>query len=186
MKYIFVMMKWNCINIFPVLLDNTYILVTHHKVGVDSMLEGNTDEIRMEIRSCFVKKHEYWERRRGARNWIARIRGLDRQYGYKREFLEMVQVGGEKVFHLEDFHLGGIYEIASIYTAGKSQYTSLRGTYECVEVRKDQITLRYATQDEVFERLSGEDKSLVAENLVQQLLKVVTKDQAVNLIHQHG
>ena len=25
------------------------------------MLEGNTDEIKMEINTCFVKRHEYWE-----------------------------------------------------------------------------------------------------------------------------
>ncbi|MGD2250382.1 MAG: tyrosine-type recombinase/integrase [Candidatus Methanofastidiosia archaeon] len=68
------------------------------------MLEGDTDEIRMEIHSCFVKKHECWEKR--GKNWIARITGLDKKYGYKREFLETVKVGTEKVFRLEDFHIG--------------------------------------------------------------------------------
>jgi len=51
------------------------------------MLEGNTDEIRMEIHSQFVEQHEYWESRRG-KNWIAKITGLDTKYGYKREFLK--------------------------------------------------------------------------------------------------
>jgi len=54
------------------------------------MLEGNTDEIKMEISSCFVKKHEYWDSRRGGKNWIAKITGLDKKYGYKREFLQTV------------------------------------------------------------------------------------------------
>ena len=57
------------------------------------MLKENTDEIRMEIQSCFVKTHEYWEKRRGGKNWIAHITGLDKKYGYKREFLETVKVG---------------------------------------------------------------------------------------------
>jgi hypothetical protein len=37
------------------------------------MLEGNTDEIRMEINACFVKRHEYWEKY--GKTWIANILG---------------------------------------------------------------------------------------------------------------
>ena len=76
------------------------------------MLEGNSDEIRMEINSCFVKTHEYWEKRRGGKNWIAHITGLDTTYGYKREFLQTVRLGRKTVFRLEDFHVGEIYEVA--------------------------------------------------------------------------
>ncbi|MBU7027218.1 MAG: hypothetical protein HXS48_09765 [Theionarchaea archaeon] len=84
------------------------------------MLEGNTDEIRMEIHSQFVEQHKYWESRRG-KNWIAKITGLDTKYGYKREFLKSVKAGTKKVFHLEDFHIGEIYEIGSVYTGGGRQ-----------------------------------------------------------------
>ncbi len=59
---------------------------------------GNFDEIRMEITSCFVKKHEYWVKRRRGKNWIARIAGLDTRYDYKREFLETTRIGREKAF----------------------------------------------------------------------------------------
>jgi len=82
----------------------------------------------MEISSCFVKKHEYWERCTGGKNWIAKITGPDKKYGYKREFLQTVSVGREKVFHLEDFHIGEIYEIASMYTAGGNRHINVRGT----------------------------------------------------------
>ena len=57
------------------------------------MLKGDTNEIRMEIQSCFVKKHECWENR--GKNWIARITGLDKKYGYKREILETAKVGSK-------------------------------------------------------------------------------------------
>jgi len=149
------------------------------------MLEGNTDEIRMEIQSCFVKTHEYWEKRRGGKNWIAHITGLDKKYGYKREFLETVKVGKKKVFQLEDFHVGEIYEVASMYTAGVSKYVRVRDTYECVEITEDQVVLSCVTQDEVIERFGENNGDLVAKSLVQQLLKVVTKDEAINLIQHH-
>ena len=147
------------------------------------MLEGNTDEIRMEITSCFVKKHEYWESRRGGKNWIARITGLDKKYGYKREFLRTVSVGREKVFHLEDFHLGEIYEVASMYTAGGGRHINVRGTYECEEITEDHVLLRCCTQDEVIAGLS-ESRNYVAESLARQLLNIVTKDEAVTLISE--
>ena len=38
--------------------------------------------------------------------------------------------------------------------------------------------------EEVIERFGESNGDLVAESLVQQLLKVVTKDQAINLIQQ--
>jgi len=150
------------------------------------MLEGNTDEIRMEIQSCFVKTHEYWEKRRGGKNWVARITGLDTKFGYRRQFLETVKVGKKKVFQLEDFHVGEIYEVASMYTAGVSKCVHVRDTYECIEITEDQVVLSCVTQDEVIERFGENNGDLVAESLVEQLLKIVTKDQAINLIQQHG
>ncbi len=101
------------------------------------MLEGNTDEIRMEINSCFVKTQEYWEKRHGGKNWVAHITGLDKKYGYKREFLQTVKVGKAKVFQLEDFRLGEIYEVASTYTAGAIKCVHVRGIYECIEITED-------------------------------------------------
>jgi len=140
----------------------------------------------MEIQSCFVKTHEYWQKRRGGKNWIAHITGLDKKYGYKREFLETVKVGREKVFQLEDFHVGEIYEVASMYTAGISKCVHLRGAYECVEIIEDQVVMSCCTQDEVIEKFGENNGDLVAESLVQQLLRVATKDQALKLIQQHG
>ena len=131
------------------------------------MLEGNTDEIRMEINSCFVKTHEYWEKRRGGKNWVAHITGLDTTYGYKREFLQTTKVGREKVFQWEDFHIGEIYEVASMYTAGASKCVHVRGTYECEEITEDQVILRCITQDEVIGRFGETNGDAVAENLVK-------------------
>ena len=101
------------------------------------MLEGNTDEIRMEISSCFVKTHEYWEKRRGGRNW------------------EPICIGRETVFRLEDFHISEIYEKTSMYTAGASKCVHVRGAYECREIAEGQVILRCVTQDEVIEGLQA-------------------------------
>jgi hypothetical protein len=147
-------------------------------------VEENTDEISMVIHAQFVRTHEYWEKR--GKNWIARISGLDRKYGYNREFLETVTVGGEKVFHLEDFHLGCIYEIASVYTRRGTTCVKVKDTFECVKITDTCVVLRCVSRDEGYERLtSDENKEVIAENLIQQLLQVVTKEQAVTLI-QHA
>jgi hypothetical protein len=147
------------------------------------MLEGDINEIRMGINSCFVKRHEYWENGRG-KNWIARITGLDKKYGYKREFLEPVRIGTETVFRLEDFHIGEIYEIASI-SAGGVRHIKLKDAFECTEITETYIVLRYLTQEEVIERLGEENIHVIANSLVQQLLRIVTKDQALELIQRY-
>ena len=69
---------------------------------------------------------------------------------------------------------------------GVSKHVHVRGTYECVEITEDQVVLSCITQDEVIQRFGENNGDLVAESLVQQLLKVVTKDQALNLIQKHG
>lgn len=144
-------------------------------------MNGNTDEIRMEIVSWVVNPHQYWEKK--GKNWIARITGLDKTYGYKREFLETVKVGKEKVFLLKDFHLGDIYEVASIPRG--AQHYSVKDTFECVEIGSD-IVLRYVTQDEVIQKITENNQDIVAESLVQQLLRIVTKEKAVALIETMG
>ena len=147
------------------------------------MLERNTDEIRMEINSYFVKKHECWER--SGKNWVARITRLDKRYGYKREFLETTKVGTEKVFRLEDFHIGDFYEVVSI-KEGVAKRIKVKDAFECVEITETHVVLRYLIQEEVIQRLSEERTDVIAVNLVQQLLKIVTKDQAVRLIQHYG
>jgi len=137
----------------------------------------------MEIHSQFVEQHEYWERGRG-KNWIAKITGLDTKYGYKREFLKSVKVGTKKVFHLEDFHIGKIYEIGSVYTGGGLKRINVKDTFECVEITETHVVLRYVSQDEVIKKLGEKNTDIIAQNLVRQLLRIVTKDQALKMI-QH-
>ena len=95
-------------------------------------------------------------------------------------FLNTVKVGTETVFHLEDFHIGDIYEIASIYYAGRNRHVNLKDAFECEEITETHIILKYLTQDEVIQRLGEENKDIVAKNLVQQLLRIVTKDPYKN------
>jgi len=149
------------------------------------MLEANTDEIRMEIHLQFVEQHEYWESRRG-KNWIAKITGLDTTYGYKREFLKSVKAGTKKVFHLEDFHIGEIYEIGSIYTGGGLKRINIKDTFECAEITETHVVLKCVPQDEMIKRIGEKNTDIVAQNLVRQLLRIVTKDQALKLIQHYG
>jgi hypothetical protein len=135
----------------------------------------------MEIRAWFVKKHQYWENH--GKNWIARVTGLHKQYGYTREFLETVKMGKEKVFLLKDFRIGEVYEVAS--TPKRNKRFSIRGVFECVQIT-DTVVLQCMTQEEVIKRFTSVEKSGTAENLVHKLLKIVTKDQAVSLIETMG
>jgi len=139
----------------------------------------NCDEIKMEIQSCFVKTHEYWER--NGKNWIARITGLDEKFGYRREFLETVPLGREKVFLLEDFHIGEIYEIASISRTGGVIHNGLRDTFLCTEINEICVVLEIISQEDVLEKMYNR-KENVAIHLVHQLLEIVPKDEAVKLI----
>ncbi|MBU7047192.1 MAG: hypothetical protein HXS54_12235 [Theionarchaea archaeon] len=142
-------------------------------------MTGNSDQIIMVIHSCFVRKHEYWKNK--GKNWIARITGLDERYGYKRDFLETTRLGREKVFLLEDFQIGDIYEVASLHTGS---YDGLKDTFVCIEITETHVILEYISPEEVLDRISSEES--LAVNLVQQLLKVVTKDEAVELIEVYG
>ena len=150
------------------------------------MTREKCDEIKMEISSCFVKKHEYWVRHHRGKNWIAKITGLDTKYGYQRVFLKTVRMGREKVFQLKDFRIGEIYEVVSVYyTSGRNEKSLLRDTFECTELTETHVVLKYIPQDEVVKRFGDQNKNRVAENLVAQLLKVVTEDEAVDLIHKN-
>ena len=63
-----------------------------------------------------------------------------------------------------------------MYTARASKCVHVRDTYECVEITENQVILSCCTQDEVIERFGENNGDLVAESLVEQLLKIVTKD----------
>ena len=137
----------------------------------------NCDEIRMEIHSCFVRIHEYWER--NGKNWIARITALDERYGYRREFLEPVQLGREKVFLLEDFHIGEIYEIASISRTGR--HIGVKDMFLCTGIDETCVVLELILQEDILEKMCNR-KEDVAVHLVHQLLKIIPKNEAVKLI----
>ena len=145
-------------------------------------MEIKAEEIRLEINSCFVEKHEYWSKRQGGKNWIAHIRGLDPYYGYKREFLQPVLMGRKKVFQLRDFVVGDIYEICSeYYLASRKRFTDIRDTFVCREITETHVVLEYMSQKDVVKRFTQEN-SFVAETLVRQLLRIVDVEEARNLI----
>ena len=57
------------------------------------MKKEEITKIEMEVIGDFVRKHEYWVNHRRSKNYIARITGLDKKFGYKREFLGKVKSG---------------------------------------------------------------------------------------------
>jgi hypothetical protein len=56
-----------------------------------------------------------------------------------------VKVGAEKVFRLEDFHIGEIYEIASI-KGGVAKKINVKDIFESAEITETQVVLRYLTK----------------------------------------
>jgi hypothetical protein len=144
---------------------------------------GNTESIKMEVNSCFVKKHEFWVKHKRGKNWIAHVTGLDRTYGYKREFLQMVKMGRESTFQLGDFMIGEVYEVCSeYYTTSGKKTTNLRGTYLCKEITETHILLECISEQEVIQRFSEESNTVVAKTLVYQLLRVVGPQEAKVLV----
>jgi hypothetical protein len=136
-------------------------------VNGGNTMKENSDEIRMKIYSCFVKKYEYWNRR--GKNWIARITGLDERYGCKREFLQTTRLGREKIFLLEDFRFGEIYEIASLFFAGGTSHVGVKDTFVCTKITETHVVLELILQEEVLKRLSDQRRNIAAINTVQQL-----------------
>lgn len=76
------------------------------------------DRIEMELVGDYARKHEYWVKHRRSKNYIARICGTDKKYGYKRVFLDRVRMGRETVYCKDDFTSGVLYEFKSIYYTG--------------------------------------------------------------------
>jgi hypothetical protein len=70
-------------------------------------------ELKIEVVSEFVRKHEYWEYSKQGKNYIAEITGLSKRYGFRRRFLDIVYRGREKHFLLKDFVPGHLYEVVS-------------------------------------------------------------------------
>ncbi len=135
--------------------------------------EGNTDEIRMEITSSFVKAHKDLEKRHGE-TWIARITGVDQKYGYGRDFLGTTRMGRKKVFLLKDFYVDEVYEVSAI---------GWRDTFLCKEITDTHVVFELISNEEVLERCGCQKD--VAVTLVQQLLKVTTKERAMMLIQKY-
>ena len=81
--------------------------------------------------------------------------------------------------------IGEIYEVASI-KEGVSRRIKIKDAFECLEITETHVVLMYFTQEEVIQRLGEEKTDIIAVNLVQQLLKIVTKDQAVKMIQHRG
>jgi hypothetical protein len=84
------------------------------------------------------------------------------------------------VFRLEDFHIGEIYKIASI--SADIPCVKLKDAFECTEITETHIVLKYLTQEEVIERLGEDSRNVVVNNLLQQLLRIVSKEKAAELI----
>jgi len=83
---------------------------------------------------------------------------------------------------LEDFHIGEIYEVGFVYTGGGLKRINVKDTFEYAEITETHVVLRCVPQDEMIRRLGEKNTDIIAQNLVRQLLRIVTKDQALKLI----
>ena len=105
-------------------------------------------------------------------------------FNYPPHF-ENMMITCNKAVRIRRLHVGDIYEIAPI-KGGVAKKINVKDAFECVEITETHVVLRYLIQEEVIQRLGEERTDVIAVNLVQQLLKIVTKDQAVNMIQHYG
>lgn len=145
----------------------------------------NRLELKMEVVGEFVKKHPYWEYSKGGKNYIAEIVGLSREYGYQRRFLNSQFLGQEKHFLLADFVPGHLYEVVSIYYISRNNpHPRIKNIFECVSIGDAEIVLKEVFDSEVVARFSGRDPLVVPRTLVKQLLREVSKEDALALVRE--
>lgn len=134
------------------------------------------DRIEMELVGDYARKHEYWVKHRRSKNYIARICGTDKKYGYKRVFLDRVRMGRETVYCKDDFTSGVLYEFKSIYYTGSGHpMPEVDGIYRCLGEEDGKLVFELVPNEEVLKELSaGEtDTDLHVMELARKLLKVV-------------
>ena len=108
---------------------------------------GKMIELRI-VESDFVEKPEGWVNHRRSKNYIARLTGLSRKYGFEREFLEKQRVGRETFFLKADFIEREIYEIKCIYYSARGNpNTHLEGFFQCVSVEDERIVLGEVSEE---------------------------------------
>lgn len=143
------------------------------------------DKIEMEIVGKeFVRKHDHWEYHRRGKNYIAHITGLNDEYGFAREFLERSKLGKETFFKAEDFKVGEIYEIVSIYYSGSGNPSAnVKDFYICTK-KNGKLEFEKRSNDEVIIRFSednNEDEKL--ELLAKELITAAgSKEKALKLL----
>lgn len=102
---------------------------------------GKMIELRI-VESDFVEKPEGWVNHRRSKNYMARLIGLSRRYGFEREFLERQRVGRETYFLKADFAIGEIYEIRCIYYSARgTPNPHIEGFFQCISIDAEKVVL---------------------------------------------
>jgi len=105
---------------------------------------------------------------------------ISRRYGFKRRFLNLTYRGREKHFHLKDFVPGHLYEVVSVYCISKRKsHPRIQSIFECISIGEE-VLLREIFESEVLERFIEQDTMDVPRILVKQLLKDVSKTEALS------
>ncbi len=153
-------------------------------IEYEQKLQSERQELKMEVTGEFVKKHEFWDYSKRGKNWIAEVTGLSKRYGFQRRFLDLTYRGREKHFLLKDFVPGHLYEVVSVYCISKRKsHPQIQSIFECVSIGEE-VLLREIFESEVLERFTEQDTMDVPRILVKQLLKEVSKTEAVALIEE--
>ena len=85
---------------------------------------------------------------------------------------------------MKDFVPGHLYEVVSVYCISKRKsHPQIQSIFECVSIGEE-VLLREIFESEVLERFTEKDTMDVPRTLVKQLLKEVSKAEAVALIEE--
>jgi hypothetical protein len=103
----------------------------------------------------YVDKPEQWVNHQRGKNYIARLDGTDRKFGFKRTFLERVKAGRRTFYKVEDFIVGQIYEIrCRYYTQGGAYEDNLNSIFECIAVSQEAIKMHVITEEKAIAKFS--------------------------------
>ncbi len=120
----------------------------------------------------YVAKPEEWVTHRRSKNYVAKITGLDPNYGFEREFLERVRVGRRTYFQLEDFEIGGFYEIfCAYYTRSGKEDLRLHVFLRLKEIQEDKLIFEVVDEDEIiryFEQRTPKEVVEEAQKLINE------------------
>ena len=140
------------------------------------MEEGMELEV---VEELYVKVPPQWVFHHRSKNYVAKLIGLSRKFGFERRFLDTQRFQKKVLFAKSDFVQGEIYEMRCIYyTGGGKAQTELDGLYRCVEISDTKVSFSKITVEEAIR--------IVRERYPSQVSAYEEETRAASAINEAG